>query len=75
MIRYSSVYFMKTLTYSIQINKPREFVFSKIADKSVYPEWAKVWGEGMTFEGEYTEGEHVSFLTPPVKGPRWLSTN
>jgi hypothetical protein len=28
---------MKTLSYSITINKPRDFVFSKIMDKSVYP--------------------------------------
>ena len=35
---------MKTLTYSIKINKPQDFVFSKITDKSVYPDWAKAWG-------------------------------
>ncbi len=32
---------MKKLTYSIQINKLRDFVFNKITDKSVYPQWAK----------------------------------
>ncbi len=39
---------MKTLTHTIKINKPQEFVFNKIMDKSVYLDW----GKGMTFEGE-----------------------
>ncbi len=53
---------MKKLTYSITINKPHDFVFSKMIDKSVYPGWAKAWGEGMTYEGEWKEGEHISFF-------------
>lgn len=53
---------MKTLKYSIQINKPQEFVFDKIIDKSVYAEWAKAWGEGMTFEGEWETGKHIAFF-------------
>ena len=52
---------MKTLTYSIQINKPRELVFNKMIDLSVYPDWAKAWGEGMTFDGRYVAGEHIVF--------------
>ena len=53
---------MKKLTYSIQISKPQDFVFNKIMDKSVYPEWANAWGEGMTYEGEWKEGKHISFF-------------
>ncbi len=53
---------MKTLKYSIQINKPQELVFNKIIDKSVYADWAKAWGEGMTHEGEWKEGEHIAFF-------------
>ena len=53
---------MKTLTYALTIEKPRDFVFRKVTDKSVYPEWAKAWGEGMTFEGAWEEGEHISFF-------------
>lgn len=61
---------MKTLNYSIQINKPQEFVFNKIIDKSVYPDWAKAWGEGMTFEGEYVEGKHISFSDTSGQGTK-----
>ena len=53
---------MKTLTYSITINKPRDFVFKKIMDKSVYSDWNKAWGEGITYEGEWKEGEYISFF-------------
>ncbi|NJN27477.1 MAG: hypothetical protein HC819_16640 [Cyclobacteriaceae bacterium] len=53
---------MKTLTYAIAINKPRDFVFKKIMDKTVYADWAKAWGEGMTYEGEWRKGGHISFF-------------
>lgn len=61
---------MKTLTYSIAINKPREFVFDKIMDKSVYPDWAKAWGEGMTYEGEWKEGANISFFDESQGGTK-----
>lgn len=52
---------MKTLTYSITINKPQEFVYQKIMDKSLYADWAKAWGEGMTWTGEWKESANISF--------------
>lgn len=53
---------MKTLTYSIKINKSTDVVFNKIMDKSVYPDWAKAWGEGMNYEGEWKQGANISFF-------------
>lgn len=53
---------MKTLTYSIKINKSTDVVFNKIMDKSVYPDWAKSWGEGMTYEGKWKQGGNISFF-------------
>ncbi len=61
---------MKQLTYSITINKPREFVFNKIMDKAVYPEWAKAWGEGMTYEGVWKQGEHIFFFDKSQGGTK-----
>jgi hypothetical protein len=61
---------MKKLTYSITINKPCDFVFNKIMDKSVYPEWAKSWGEGMTYEGEWKQGRHISFFDKTQGGTK-----
>ena len=63
---------MKTLNYSININKPRDFVFNKMIDKSVYPGWAKAWGEGMTYEGEWKQGEHISFYDNTQGGTKVL---
>jgi hypothetical protein len=53
---------MKTLKYSIKINKPCDLVFNKIMDRSVYAYWAKAWGEGMAYEGEWKQGGHISFF-------------
>ncbi len=53
---------MKTLTYSIKINKSRNCVFNKIMDKSVYADWAKAWGEGLSYEGAWTQGGNIIFF-------------
>ena len=63
---------MKKLTYSITINKPASFVFAKLIDKSVYPAWAKAWGEGMTYEGEWEEGQYISFFDKTQGGTKVL---
>jgi uncharacterized protein YndB with AHSA1/START domain len=52
---------MKTFTYSIIINKPVASVFATITDKTTYPDWAKAWGEGMGYEGEWEEGQYILF--------------
>ena len=61
---------MKTLTYSIQINKPQDFVYEKIMDKSVYADWAKAWGPGMTYEGEWKVGGNISFFDDKQGGTK-----
>ena len=61
---------MKTLTYSITINKPVAFVFNKMMDKSDYADWAKAWGEGMTWEGAFEVGSHISFFDTSGQGTK-----
>jgi hypothetical protein len=63
---------MKTLTYRITIEKPQDFVFNKIMDKSVYPDWAAAWGEGMDYVGEWKEGENISFFDQTQGGTKIL---
>jgi hypothetical protein len=53
---------MKTLKYSIEIEKPQDFVFNKMMDKSAYPNWAKAWGDGMNYEGVWKEGGYISYF-------------
>lgn len=61
---------MKTYTYSIKINKPQEHVFETMTDKSQYSKWAKAWGEGVTYEGEWKEGEYISFFDQTQGGTK-----
>ena len=63
---------MKTLTYSIEIDAPPRVVFQTMTDKSVYPRWAKAWGEGMTYEGDWQEGGHISFMDQKQGGTKVL---
>lgn len=53
---------MQKFTYKIIINQPQEIVFKTMTDKSLYAEWAKVWGEGMSYEGEWQQGAHMAFF-------------
>ena len=39
-------------------------------DKSVYPDWAKAWGEGMTYEGEWKQGGHIAFFDTSQGGTK-----
>ncbi len=36
----------------------------------MYPQWAKAWGEGMNYEGEWKEGEHISFFDASGNGTK-----
>lgn len=47
-----------------------EFVFGKMTDKEAYPGWAKAWGEGMAYEGEWKEGGHISFFDTSGQGTK-----
>ena len=41
-------------------------------DKSVYPGWAKAWGEGMTYDGGWMVGKHISFYDDTQGGTKAL---
>ena len=63
---------MKTLRYAIIIDQPREQVFEIMINKALYPEWAKAWGEGMSWEGQWAEGKHISFFDQERGGTKVL---
>jgi len=63
---------MKTLTYSIVIDQPQEMVFRTMTDRELYPKWAKAWGEGMMFRGEWVEGGYLSFCDVSQGGTKAL---
>ncbi len=53
---------MTTLNYSIEIKQSIDRVFNTIMDQSTYADWAKAWGPGMKFSGEWQEGGYISFF-------------
>lgn len=66
---------MKTYTYSIEINKPIEQVFSFVTDPAAYPKWAKAWsenGEDMGIQGNWQEGTTMSFFDNAGNGTKVL---
>ncbi len=61
---------MKTLTYTIDINVPAETVFQKLTDHSVFPLWAKAWGEGMQSAGDWQPGSNIFFTDTSGSGTK-----
>lgn len=52
---------MITLTYTISIHAPAAHVYDALTDKASYSQWASAWGEGMTYTGEWAEGQDIVF--------------
>ena len=63
---------MKTLRYSIEIARPVDVVFNAMIDESAYPHWAKAWGEGMQFDGEWKQGANLAFFDKSQGGTKVL---
>lgn len=63
---------MKTLNYSTIIEQTPDKVFAMMINKDCYPDWAKAWGKGMTFVGEWELGEHLSFMDKERGGTKVL---
>ncbi|HTG65599.1 MAG TPA: hypothetical protein VL859_04410 [Flavobacterium sp.] len=59
---------MKTLDYKIEINAPREKVWSVLWDDASYREWATVFCEGTYAVSDWKEGSFIQFLTPDGEG-------
>ena len=56
------------LNYEIKINSPREVVWEKMMDKSIYNDWAKAFSPDSTYEGEWKEGGEMIFYDPNNHG-------
>ena len=53
---------MKTLNFSIQINAPKEKVWSVLLDEKTYRIWTSVFDPSSYFEGDWNEGSKIYFL-------------
>ena len=61
---------MKQLVYSISIHQPRDIVFQKLTDRALFPHWATPWGPDMICEGDWRQGEHVSYISQSEGGTK-----
>lgn len=59
---------MKHLNFSIQINAPKEKVWSILLDDKTYRQWASVFHEGSYAIGDWSEGSKILFLGPEGSG-------
>lgn len=53
---------MKQLNFSIQINAPKEKVWSTLLDDKTYRQWASAFSEGSYAVGDWSEGSKMLFL-------------
>lgn len=59
---------MGKMSFSVQINAPREKVWDILWDDQGYREWTRVFHEGSYAETDWNEGSDVRFLTPEGMG-------
>ncbi len=61
---------MKNITLSVDINAPREKVWSCIIEEEKYKAWASAFYEGSTFEGGWNKGDVIRFIAHNEKGEK-----
>lgn len=59
---------MKQVHFSIQINAPKEKVWSTLLDDKTYREWTSIFNESSYAVGDWSEGSKVLFLSADGSG-------
>ncbi len=59
---------MKTLTYTIEINAPKEKVWDTMLGKDTYKLWTSPFHEGSDYEGSWDQGSKIRFIAPDDDG-------
>ena len=59
---------MKKTRHSIRISAPRAAVWRVLLEEATYKEWTAVFAGGSYFEGNWSEGSTIRFLTPEKDG-------
>ena len=59
---------MKRLHFAIDINAPKEKVWSAMLDKDSYQKWTEAFGAGSSYEGKWKKGSKIRFLAPDENG-------
>ena len=58
---------MQILHFSIQINAPKEKVWSTMLEDATYRVWTEPFEAGSHFDGSWDEGSFIKFLTADTK--------
>ncbi len=53
---------METIHFSAQIGASREKVWDTMLGKETYGQWAKAFGPGSQYKGDWEEGSEIQFL-------------
>ncbi len=53
---------MQKLTYSIDINAPRNAVWETMLNPETYQQWTKAFSENSEYEGTWAQGEEIRFI-------------
>lgn len=59
---------METLKFHVEINAPREKVWSSLWDDDTYRQWTSAFSEGSYAESDWKEGSKIRFLGPGGDG-------
>ncbi len=58
----------KTLSFSIDINAPREHVWKCMLDAETFKQWTAAYTPGSHYEGSWEQGATIRFLNPEKDG-------
>ena len=59
---------MKKNRHSIRVSAPRAAVWRVLLEDATYREWTAVFAAGSYYEGDWSEGSTIRFLTPEKDG-------
>jgi hypothetical protein len=59
---------MQKLNFKIDINAPKEKVWSTLLDDKTYRQWTEAFGQGSYYIGSWKKGSKILFLAPNERG-------
>ena len=54
---------LERLQWSVDIAAPASRVYETVIDPDSYKQWTSAFGDGLTFEGSWQQGQRMRFLT------------
>jgi predicted 3-demethylubiquinone-9 3-methyltransferase (glyoxalase superfamily)/uncharacterized protein YndB with AHSA1/START domain len=60
------------LHFSIEIDAPRNTVYSTMLDDAAYRDWSAAFSPGSRFQGDWSEGSRIRFVDSAAEGERGM---